>query len=83
MNETLSTVGRRPDRMWLIAALAVVFTLLAIPFGWAGANSPAAETQARSLTAAPAAPGAAEETSNETVGCGCAESCLAACFAHD
>jgi len=78
MNETQSREDRRPDRMWLIAALAVVFTLLTTPFGWAGANPPAAETRTWSLTAAPAAPGATEETSNENIGCGCAESCLVA-----
>lgn len=78
MNETLSSQDGRHDRIWLIAALAVVFMLVATPFGWAGAIPPAAGTRASSLASAPAAPGAAEETSNEVPGCGCAESCLAA-----
>jgi hypothetical protein len=78
MNETLSSEDRHHIRTSLIASLAFVFTLLLGTFAWAGGTLPAGETRLPSLSAAiPAAPGASEEPSNATVGCGCAESCFA------
>lgn len=79
MKNTLSSEDRRLVRKSLSASLAVVLTLVFGIIAWPDATLPAAETPVPSLsTATPAAPAAAEETSNETVGCGCAESCLVA-----
>ena len=78
MNETLSPEERRHVRNSLIASLAVVFTFVLSSFAWVGANPPDAESRVPSLVAAaPAAQGEAEETTNETLGCGDAEACLA------
>jgi hypothetical protein len=77
MNEPLSPEDRRHVWPTLAASLAVVFTLALSPFAWAGVNPPAAESRVPSLSAAAsAAQGAAEETTNESLGCGCDEACL-------
>ncbi len=79
MNETLSPEDRRHVRTSLTASLAVVFTLVLSSFAWAGANPPAAGSRGPALaTAAPVVQGAAEETTNESLGCGCDEACLVA-----
>jgi hypothetical protein len=78
MNETLSNEDRRHIRTSLLASLAFISTLLLGSFAQAGGKLPSGETRGPSLSAAiPAAPGASEETSNATMGCGCAESCYA------
>lgn len=78
MNEPLSPEDRRHVRTALTASLAVVFTLVLGSFAWAGVNPPRAESRVPSLVAAaPVAQGEAEETTNETLGCGDAEACLA------
>lgn len=77
MNEPLSPEDRRHVYPTLAAFLAVVFTLALSPFAWAGVNPPAAERRVPSLSAAAhVAQGAAEETTNESLGCGCDEACL-------
>ena len=79
MKSPLSSEDRRHVRTSLVAALAFVATFLSSSFAWAGGNAPTA--RAASLEAAPAATvalGAAEETPNDNLGCGCAEACLVA-----
>jgi hypothetical protein len=77
MNETLSVEDRRNVRTTLAVTVAFVCALALSPFAWAGVNPPAAETRGPSLSSpAPVLQGMAEETMNESLGCGCDEACL-------
>jgi hypothetical protein len=78
MSETLNNEDRHHIHKSLMASLAFVSTLLLSTIAWAGGKQPAGETRAPSLSASAPVPfGPAEETSNETLGCGEAESCYA------
>lgn len=78
MSETLTSEDRRHIRKSLIASMAFVFTLLLSGVASAGGRLPAGEPSLSSVSASvPVAQGAAEESSNATLGCGCAESCYA------
>ena len=90
MNESPTAEDRRHVRTSLIVTLAVFFTLFMGTLDRvsaqdrqfldqvdpAGASEPAAESIPTVTPAVSAAPGAADESQNTMVGCGCAEGCL-------
>ena len=73
----LSREDHRHVRASLIAVLAAAFTIAFGTFGFAQVESPSADRAPALSSAPPAAASAspAEETTNESVGCGCAEGC--------
>ena len=78
MSTRLKSEGRR-FRLPLITSLAVALSAFFGMLAMSAGHPRPVEARVLSVsTATPAPPVAAEETSNETVGCGCAESCLAA-----
>ena len=77
MNEPLNLEDSRRIRTNLAVSLAFVCALAVSPFAWAGVNPTAAERRTPSLSPpVPVLQIATEETSNESLGCGCDEACL-------
>jgi hypothetical protein len=83
MKETLNPEDRRYVRTSLVVTLAAVFTLLLSTIGWAGVHRPQAAATGTSTAAAAAPAENAPEATDADPGCGCSESCLAACMGLD
>lgn len=76
MNDTLSPVDRPQVPSSLMASLVTVLTLLAL-LAWHPEAPGATKAKPAAANAVATAPEAGPDNTNESVGCGCAESCYA------